>query len=1203
MLIFRKLFFFIPFFISIIINAQVGINTSNPNGILEVVNTGEGNKYGIVLPISTDSITIQNPTNNEVVSGSMFFNKSMDQALFRDHKHRWVAMNGIVDHLASGSYLKINDHFVEVPKGSFFLTKPKLTKVATTGNFVFDEENKIVLPNGSYLDVQVNSLLLSKDYVATNPIILNEISRFFGEIWSFHQSKSRVKLTSLGEVQFLPGKIIQVNGDHLHPTSSYLKIDLNSTINPKYFYKTNTSYFTLNKKFTIDLTRINLLVDIDDDLNEVTQSFYKFENNNIEFQSSGTFTDGTVKRGLFGKTSNFNYSNNYNGRIFKIDSLARLHFLSEDFSLRNTALLEEENLHRNTFFTPNAEIESRSVYNICKISGESNGTVVPNNVLEANKIFIIGFSPALVSSLANLQSSNDSNDTTTGGSEGIPDINTGDIDGLATSTYNSMNKNATRNFLWSDLDEANNPSHMRDSFLRIEYILKSVVLPGSTYYNNANVIAELNSALDWLYVYRYNHETNAYVGNWWFWEIGVGIRIANIVTLGKGVLDNVLLNKLVDESIYYSPDDNTIRLHDPIVNVQDPNSQLAKDANKSNLTYISTIRNAFKNNTANFVADFDSFRSQMVLSTGYNDGPLPSGDFMHYGFAYNGGYGRVFWQDAVKLFILFKSSGLAIDAEVEDFLLSIFKTNFAPFTYKGNGLQAFIGRGVSRKSEDFYAAKEIYNQGLLLAKCVNRPGYSDQIQKVAKHQISNFGLENWKKRAYNAYISSLIDEVFNNNSIVPEYNYNGPLIYPISDRVIFREARNTSTISMYSKRTKNYESINGENFKGFYQAYGMLLNHPDHTSTFHDFYWPAADYKRLPGTTTTNLPLSTETSPTGFTVGVNAGLAGTNNFSNSVKLDNFSFTANHLIGLQPDDITANKSWLMTNGSITHLVSNIKSTGPYSTKTVVDFRKTTSGGGSQVTFNNAAGSRIIRDMAPTYFPTAINTIFIQGVEDTNRGSGYIFPSTLGNDRTANENINGSFDIKFLPVVGAKYRDINTTGDELTFNRSYYYIERYHGIQPNGSQSFSFIQLPSTTKVDLQTFYANNPITVLRNNLQHVLSYKISANETLYGLANFDEGSPSIINLNAVEQINEVEVSPGTLYILKIDRVNKKVKLAFADPTFEHNQVQIKLKNAHINGITGDISRVISSNYANNSSELVLDVNLSYGKTFMIEFNYQ
>ena len=60
-------------------------------------------------------------------------------------------------------------------------------------------------------------------------------------------------------------------------------------------------------------------------------------------------------------------------------------------------------------------------------------------------------------------------------------------------------------------------------------------------------------------------------------------------------------------------------------------------------------------------------------------------------------------------------------------------------------------------------------------------------------------------------------------------------------------------ISLSSTRTGKYESINGENKKGWYQGDGMTyiyLSPQDYAS----LYWPFVNYYRLPGTTITNAP-------------------------------------------------------------------------------------------------------------------------------------------------------------------------------------------------------------------------------------------------------------------------------------------------------------------------------------------------------------
>ncbi|KRF06632.1 hypothetical protein ASG89_19490 [Paenibacillus sp. Soil766] len=102
---------------------------------------------------------------------------------------------------------------------------------------------------------------------------------------------------------------------------------------------------------------------------------------------------------------------------------------------------------------------------------------------------------------------------------------------LAQTNWDTMNKAAGRTYLWNDLATTTESEHVSGSYQRLEAMTLAYVTRGSTLYNNATLLADIKSAMDWMYTNRYNTSVpKRGYDNWFDWQISSPLSINNITT-------------------------------------------------------------------------------------------------------------------------------------------------------------------------------------------------------------------------------------------------------------------------------------------------------------------------------------------------------------------------------------------------------------------------------------------------------------------------------------------------------------------------------------------------------------------------------------------------------------------------------------------------------------------------------------------------
>ena len=114
------------------------------------------------------------------------------------------------------------------------------------------------------------------------------------------------------------------------------------------------------------------------------------------------------------------------------------------------------------------------------------------------------------------------------------------LDNAAGNYWQSMNKIT---HVWDDLEEpsAEDSAELLSIYQRLETMTKAWATYGSEYYQNVQLLNDVIAGLDWLYENRYNENTSQY-DNYWEWEIGIPLRLNDMVIL----LYDVLTSEQID---------------------------------------------------------------------------------------------------------------------------------------------------------------------------------------------------------------------------------------------------------------------------------------------------------------------------------------------------------------------------------------------------------------------------------------------------------------------------------------------------------------------------------------------------------------------------------------------------------------------------------------------------------------------------------
>ncbi|MBO5652753.1 MAG: hypothetical protein J6S44_00895, partial [Clostridia bacterium] len=244
--------------------------------------------------------------------------------------------------------------------------------------------------------------------------------------------------------------------------------------------------------------------------------------------------------------------------------------------------------------------------------------------------------------------------------------------------WQSMNKAKDADCLWEGFSNMREGHHVQMHTEALFYMARAWATPGSEYYHNQELLADINYGLDFVWEKGYGDE---YIklgptGNWWQWSIGIPLALVKCLLLIRETLTAERITHLLsaaDHMCYYPR---------------------MTQANRIWISYVSILSALLQNDVQRLIECIRRMQTVFGYVT-YGDGFYEDGSFIqHTNSPYIGGYGSNYLYQIVDFFFVFAQSPLALSKELTDMIFHQFFSAFTPFMYKGVTQKCVCGRGV-----------------------------------------------------------------------------------------------------------------------------------------------------------------------------------------------------------------------------------------------------------------------------------------------------------------------------------------------------------------------------------------------------------------------------------------------------------------------------------------------------------------------------
>ena len=634
----------------------------------------------------------------------------------------------------------------------------------------------------------------------------------------------------------------------------------------------------------------------------------------------------------------------------------------------------------------------------------------------------------------------------------------------ATKSWASMITPSGTSGLWADLpltgigSSADATGNMGVSFNRVFDLALAHATAGSAQYGDAQLSAVLVAALSYLSTTAYKTGMKA-AGNWWFWEIGVPRKAADILVLLHDAVPPALRASLLAAVRYFTPDPNW----------RGRATSLAETgANRTDKALSCALRGILDNRPDEVTlardALSDTVRNGKNSVFGYvssGDGFYTDGSFVQHSYLpYVGTYGVVTLGGIAEILGLLGGSDWDVTDPRKSVILDAVEASYAPFIWNGRMMDTVRGRAVSRQSNpDYVDGAGAITAILLLAPGAGEPYRSRYLALVKGWlerctDVTLFGLP-----GQSIAKSLLVTSALNDSSITPAPAPVYTRAFGDQDRLVHHRPGFSSVVNVSSQRIGRYEWGNFENNLGWYQGDGLTFFYtPQDPSQYSADFWPTVDPYRLPGTTVTaepresgaangtGIPRAFQKFAGGLDLEGRWGIQG---------MDHLNFNKS---------LSARKSWFFLEDKVVCLGAGITSASAFEVFTTLENRSFPSGKVPDIRTDNrnrklSAGDARVR---------ITRNAHIMG-----HGGYVLLPA---------ENVSGHVTVAVVARSGS-WKAINsgadTGGSEEIRNRDYVTITHTHGTTPQDG-GYAYLVLPGADHPDTFKESANPSVHVLANN---------------------------------------------------------------------------------------------------------------------------
>ncbi|HHB3571533.1 TPA: hyaluronate lyase HysA [Staphylococcus aureus] len=697
----------------------------------------------------------------------------------------------------------------------------------------------------------------------------------------------------------------------------------------------------------------------------------------------------------------------------------------------------------------------------------------------------------------------------------------------ATNLLKEMKTESGRKYLWSGAETLEtNSSHMTRTYRNIEKIAEAMRNPKTTLNTDENK-KKVKDALEWLHKNAYGKEPDKKVKelsenftkttgkntnlNWWDYEIGTPKSLTNTLILLNDQFSNEEKKKFTAPIKTFAPDSDKI-----LSSVG--KAELAKGGNLVDISKVKLLECIIEEDKDMMKKSIDSFNKVFTYvqdsATGKErNGFYKDGSYIdHQDVPYTGAYGVVLLEGISQMMPMIKETPFNDKTQNDTTLKSWIDDGFMPLIYKGEMMDLSRGRAISRENETSHSASATVMKSLLRLSDAMDDSTKAKYKKIVKSSV-----ESDSSYKQNDYLNSYSDidkmkSLMTDNSISKNGLTQQLKIYNDMDRVTYhnKDLDFPFGLSMTSKNVARYESINGENLKGWHTGAGMSYLYNSDVKHYHDNFWVTADMKRLSGTTTLDNEILKDTDDK----------KSSKTFVGGTKVDDQHASIGMDFENQDKTLTAKKSYFILNDKIVFLGTGIKSTDSSKNPvTTIENRK-------------ANGYTLYTDDKQTTNSDnqENNSVFLEST-DTKKNIGYHF---LNKPKIT---------VKKESHTG-KWKEINKSQKDTQKTDEYYEVTQKHS---NSDNKYGYVLYPGLSKDVFKT--KKDEVTVVK---QEDDFHVVKDNESVWAGVNYSN-STQTFDINNTK----VEVKAKGMFILK-KKDDNTYECSFYNPESTNSASDIESK---------------------------------------------
>ncbi|HHW6439297.1 TPA: polysaccharide lyase 8 family protein [Staphylococcus aureus] len=699
----------------------------------------------------------------------------------------------------------------------------------------------------------------------------------------------------------------------------------------------------------------------------------------------------------------------------------------------------------------------------------------------------------------------------------------------AKKLLSEMKTESGRTYLWDSAKDLDNKSaDMTRTYRNIEKIAEAMKHPKTTLNTDQNK-NKVKDALEWLHKNAYGKEPTDKVKeltenfkitdsskkkalNWWDYEIGTPKSLTNTLILLNGDISSDEKKKYTAPIKTFAPDSDKI-----LSSVGQP--EQAKGGNLVDITKVKLLESIIEEDKDMMKKSIDSFNKvftyvQDSATDKDRNGFYKDGSYIdHKDVPYTGAYGVVLLEGISQMMPMIKETPFNDKTQNNTTLKSWIDDGFLPLIYKGEMMDLSRGRAISRENETSHSASATVMKSLLRLSDAMDDSTKAKYKKIVKTSVKSDSsyVQNDTLSSYSdiSKMKSLMeDSTISTNGLTQQLK-----IYNDMDRVTYhnKDLDFAFGLSMTSKNVARYESINGENLKGWHTGAGMSYLYNSDVKHYRDNFWATADMKRLAGTTT----LENE-EPKGTDV-----KKSSKTFVGGTKFDDQHASIGMDFENQDKTLTAKKSYFILNDKIVFLGTGIKSTDSSKNPvTTIENRK-------------ANGYTLYTDDKQTTASDnqGTNSVFLESTNKPKNNIGYHFLNK------------SKISIKKETHTG-NWKEINKSQKDTQKTDEYYEVTQKHS---NSDNKYGYVLYPGLSK-DVFKSKASQVTVVKQEDDFHV----VKDNESVWAGVNYSD-SAKTFEINGTK----VEVKTKGMFILK-KKDDKTYECSFYNPESTNTASDIESK---------------------------------------------